>query len=125
MAAAAWAAERSSALARGRNTSPGLGQPGALRGAVEQAGAELLLQAADLAAQRRLRDEQVGGGAAEVAVRGDDGEVPDQAQVEVGRRRAGPGRAARLAAGTRFRLIDRTQGIAHWQRDLVMRTELW
>jgi hypothetical protein len=37
----------------------------------------------DLPAQRRLGDEQRGGGAAEVPVLGDDGEVPHQPQVEV------------------------------------------
>ena len=55
-----------------------LGEPGALRGAVEQAGAELLFEAADLSAQRRLGDAQVGGGAAEVPVLGDGDEVPHQ-----------------------------------------------
>ena len=81
--AAAWAAERSSALARGQEDLPGLGEPGALRGAVQQAGAQLLLEAADLPAQRRLGEVQGGGGAAEVPVLGDDGEVPHQPQVEV------------------------------------------
>ena len=63
----------------------GLGEPGALRGAVEQLRAELLLELADLPAQRRLRDAQLGGGAAEVPVLGDGGEVPHQPQVQVDR----------------------------------------
>jgi hypothetical protein len=66
---------------------PGLGEPAALRAAVEQAGAQLLFEAADLPAQRRLGDVQGGGGAAEVPVPGDDGEGPHQAQVEVFRRK--------------------------------------
>src|SRR6185503_14405697 len=51
--------------------------------AVEQARAQLLLQAADLPAQRRLRDAQLGRGAAEVLVVGHRIEVSDQPQVEV------------------------------------------
>ena len=47
-------------------------------------GAQLLLQAADLPAQRGLGDVQRFGGPAEVAVLGDGREVPDQAQIEVG-----------------------------------------
>ena len=85
-AAAAWAAERSSAFAR-QEDLPGLGELRAVRGAVQQADAELLFQTADLPAQRRLGDEQGGGGTAEVPVVGDDGEVPHQPQVKVGGRR--------------------------------------
>ena len=72
-------------LRAGQEDLAGLGEPGALRGAVEQAGAELLLEAADLPAQRRLRDAQLGGGAAEVPVLGDGGEVAHQPQVQVDR----------------------------------------
>ena len=61
----------------------GLGEPAALRGAVQQPGAQLLFQVADLAAQRRLRDAEGFGGAAEVPVFGDDGEVPHQPQVQI------------------------------------------
>jgi hypothetical protein len=64
-----------------------LGEPGTLRGPVEQAGAELGFEVADLPAQRRLRHAQGGGGPAEMAVLGDGGEVPHQAQLEVYRRR--------------------------------------
>ena len=56
----------------------GLGQPGALRRAVQQAHAQLLLQAPDLPAQRRLRDAQSGGCATEMSVLGHHDEVPDQ-----------------------------------------------
>src|SRR6185312_2778656 len=66
---------------------PRRGEHGTLGGAVEQARAELPLQAADLSAQRRLGNQQFGGGAAEVAVGGHDREVAHQAQVEVGERR--------------------------------------
>jgi hypothetical protein len=38
-------------LGSGQEDVPGLGEPAALRGAVDQAGAQLLFQAADLAAQ--------------------------------------------------------------------------
>ena len=86
-AAAACPAARSSAFARGRKTSPASVSPAALRGPVQQAGAELLFEMADLPAQRRLGDEQGGGGTAEVPVLGDDREVPHQPQVEVGGRR--------------------------------------
>ena len=66
---------------------PGLGQPAALRGAVEQPGPQLLLEAADLPAQRRLGEMQSGGGAAEVPVLGDDREVAHQPQIKVRLRR--------------------------------------
>ena len=72
-----------------------------MRGAVQQAGAELLFQAADLPAQRRLGDKQGGGGAAEVPVLGDDGEVPDQPQVEIRRRRVGHASMVSPAPGDR------------------------
>ena len=81
--AAAWSADRSSALASGRKTSPASVQPAALRGAIQQPGAQLLFQVADLAAQRRLRDTEGFGGAAEVPVFGDHGEVPHQPQVQI------------------------------------------
>ena len=87
VAAAAWAADRSSAFARGRKTSPASVSRAALRGTVQQAGAELLFEMADLPAQRRLGEMQGGGGAAEVPVIGDDREVPHQPQVEVHSRR--------------------------------------
>ena len=85
VAAAAWAAERSSAFARGRNTSPALVSrvPCGVRSS--RLRAELLLELADLPAQRRLRDAQLGGGAAEVPMLGDGGEVPHQPQVQVDR----------------------------------------
>ena len=62
---------------------PGLGQPGALRSAVEQARAELLLEAANLTAQGRLGDVECLGGAAEMPVLGDGRELPHQPQIEV------------------------------------------
>jgi hypothetical protein len=49
--------------------------------------AELVFQLADLPAQRRLRDTQRGGGAAEVAMVGHRNEVPHQPQVKVDRSR--------------------------------------
>jgi hypothetical protein len=58
-----------------------------LRGPVEQASAELSFKVADLPAQRRLRHAQGGGGPAEMAVLGDGGEVPHQAQLEIYRGR--------------------------------------
>ncbi len=64
----------------------GLGEPGALRGAVEQPGPHLLFEAADLPAQRGLGEVQVRGGPAEVPVPGDDGERAHQPQIEVLRR---------------------------------------
>lgn len=73
-------------LGPGQEDLPGLGEPAALRGAVEEPGAQLLLQAADLPAQRRLIDVEDLGGTAEVQVLGDDGEVPHQPQIEVRRR---------------------------------------
>ena len=84
--AAAWAADRSSALACGRKTSPASVQPAALRGAVQEPGAQLLFEVPDLPAQGRLGDAERFGGAAEVPVLGDHGEVPHQPQVEVGGR---------------------------------------
>ena len=48
--AAAWAAARGSALACGRKTSPASVQPAALRGAVQQPGAQLLFEVPDLPA---------------------------------------------------------------------------
>ena len=74
-------------LGRRQEDLPGLGELAALRGPVQQARAELLLQALDLPAQRRLGEVQRGGGAAEVPVFGDDGEVAHQPQVEIGRGR--------------------------------------
>jgi hypothetical protein len=47
----------------------------------------LLFEAADLPAQGRLGDVEGLGGAAEVPMLGDDGEVPHQPQVEVNQRR--------------------------------------
>lgn len=49
----------------------GLGEPAALWSAVDQAGAELLLEAGDLPAQRGLGDAELRGRAAEVPVVGD------------------------------------------------------
>jgi hypothetical protein len=46
-----------------------------------------VLQAANLPTQRRLRNAQRGGRAAEVLVLGDHNEVADQSQVEVNHRR--------------------------------------
>jgi hypothetical protein len=60
-----------------------VGEPAALRGAVEQPRAQLVLQPLDLPAQRRLREVQRGRGPAEVQLLGHDREVPHQAQVEV------------------------------------------
>ena len=85
--AAAWSADRSSALASGRKTSPASVSRAALRGAVQQPGAQLLFEVADLPAQRRLRDAKGLGGPAEVPVLGDDGEVPHQPQVQIQGRR--------------------------------------
>lgn len=62
----------------------GLGETAALRGAVQEPGAQLLLQAPDLAAQGRLGDAQGLGGASEVQVLGDHGEVAHEAQIEIG-----------------------------------------
>ena len=81
--AAAWAADRSSALACGRKTSPASVSPAALGGAVQQPGAQLLFEVPDLPAQGRLGDAERFGGAAEVPVLGDHGEVPHQPQIEV------------------------------------------
>ena len=74
VAAAAWAGRAEQRPGPRQEHLARLGEPGALRGAVEQPGAELLLEAADLTAQRRLRDQQDGGGAAEVPLLGDNGE---------------------------------------------------
>jgi hypothetical protein len=61
----------------------GLGEPAALRGPVQQPRTQLLLEATNLAAQRRLGDVQFLGRTTEVLLLGDDGEVPHQAQIEV------------------------------------------
>ena len=71
----------------------GLCEPGALRGAIQQPDAELLLEAPDLPAQRRLRDPQRRRGATEVPVFGHHHEVPDQSQVQVECRRCRFGHA--------------------------------
>ena len=51
----------------------------------EQRGAEILLERADLPAERRLRDMQLIGGAAEVQLVGHGGEVTQFAQVQIHR----------------------------------------
>ncbi len=89
---AAGSAARSSAAAAGQEDLPGLGEPAALRRAVQQAGAHLTFEAADLPAQGRLGDAEGGGGAAEVPVLGDGGEVAHQPQVQVRWRRLRHGR---------------------------------
>ena len=53
------------------------GPSGALRRAVQQPDAELVFQAANLPTQRRLRNAQRGGRAAEVPMLGHHDEVPD------------------------------------------------
>ena len=58
-----------------------VGQRHALRVAVEQRQAELRLERADLLAQRRLLDAQLGRGARHVARAGDGGEVAQLPQV--------------------------------------------
>jgi hypothetical protein len=82
----------------GQEGLAGLGEPGAPRGPVEQAGAKLGFKAADLPAKRRLGDAQLGGGPAEVPVGGDDGEVPHQPQIQVSRRQ-GVGYASNGSCG--------------------------
>ena len=67
----------------GQEGLTGFRQLGALRGPVEEPDPQVLLQPADLPADRRLRDAQVSGGPAEVPVPGDHSEVPHHAQVEV------------------------------------------
>ena len=62
----------------------GLGESGALRGAIQQPRAQLLFEPTDLSAQRRLRHPQGSGGAAEVPVIGHHHEVAHQPQVEIG-----------------------------------------
>jgi hypothetical protein len=74
-----------------------LGQPGALRCAVEKADAELVFQAANLPTQRRLRNTQRAGRAAEVPVLGHHNEVPDQSQVKVHHLRCRVGHALIVA----------------------------
>ncbi len=74
-------------LGLGQEDLPGLGELTAQGGPVQQAGAQLLFEPADLPAQGRLGDAQGAGGAAEVPMVGEDGEVPHQPQVEVRRRR--------------------------------------
>ena len=77
----------------------GFGEPRALRRAIQQPDTQLLLQAPDLSAQRRLRDLQGGGRATEVLVFGHDDEVPDQSQVEVYHRRCRVGHAVSVTIG--------------------------
>jgi hypothetical protein len=59
--------------------------------AQEQRRAERVLELADLVAQRRLRDVQPRGGAAEVEFLGDGQEVAEQARLEVDRPRLSVG----------------------------------
>ena len=66
--AAACAADRSSALACGRKTSPASVSRAALGGAVQQPGAQLLFQLPDLPAQGRLGHAESFRGAAAVKV---------------------------------------------------------
>ena len=60
---------------------PGLGRDDAAAGALEQLGAELGLEPADLVRERRLGDVKLLGGAGEVAVAGDRLGVDELAQL--------------------------------------------
>jgi hypothetical protein len=80
-------------LGPGQEDRARLGQPGTLRRAIQQSDAQLLLEAANLPAQRRLRDAQRRGRAAEVAVLGHHDEVSDEPQVEINHRRYRVGHA--------------------------------
>ena len=66
---------------------PGLGQPGALRGPIQQPRTQLVLQPLNLPTQRRLRTVQRRGRPTEVPVLGDLGEAPDESQIQIHRRR--------------------------------------
>ncbi|GGK14815.1 hypothetical protein GCM10011583_53490 [Streptomyces camponoticapitis] len=59
------------------------GEPGALPRTVEKPRTHLGLELTDLPAQGRLRDMQLGGGAAEVQVRRDGDEVANQPEMEI------------------------------------------
>jgi hypothetical protein len=61
----------------------GLGELNSLRGAVEQACAQLLFQTGDLATERRLSEVHGFGRASEVPVLGHGRETPQQPQIEV------------------------------------------
>jgi hypothetical protein len=78
---------------KGKEDLAGLGEPGALGGAVEQPRTQLLFEAADLPAQGRLGGVQ-GGGPAEVPVLGDN------------YRRAGPGTTRNSSAARQDRASD-------------------
>ena len=67
----------------GQQLSAGVGQRYAVAIPGEQQGAEILLQRPDLAAERRLRDMQLIGGAAEVQPVGHGDEVAQFAQVQI------------------------------------------
>jgi hypothetical protein len=62
----------------------------------EQRRAERLLQLADLAAERRLRDVEACSGAPEVELVGDGQEVAKQARIDVDRQRLSIGRVTGL-----------------------------
>ncbi len=65
----------------GQQRGAGGGQPDGAPGAAEERGAELGLEAPDLARQRRLRDVEPRGGAAEAQVFGHGHEVAKVAQL--------------------------------------------
>jgi hypothetical protein len=75
----------------GEQRAAGGGQLDPSARAQEQWRAELVLELADLVAQRRLRDVQARGRAAEVELLGDGEEVAQQARLEVDRRRLSVG----------------------------------
>jgi hypothetical protein len=78
----------------GQEDLAGLGKPAAARGAIDEAGADLPFQAADLPGKRRLGGVQFLGGPAEVKVLRQGGKGPHDPQVEVHRR---VGHASRVA----------------------------
>ena len=65
----------------GGDRLPGLGRRDPPAGALEELGAELGLEPADLVRERRLRDVQLLGGAGEVAMAGDGLDVGELAQL--------------------------------------------
>jgi hypothetical protein len=67
----------------GQQLPAGVGQRHAVAVPGQQRGAEILFQRADLPTERRLRDVQLIGGAAEVQLTGDGDEVPQLAQVQI------------------------------------------
>lgn len=67
----------------GKKGLTGVGEAAALRRAVEKPDTELGFQSLDLAAQRRLRQVQLGGGPTEVAVLRHDREIAHEPQIDV------------------------------------------